>query len=285
MAKNNLLIKPYLKWAGGKRQLLKEIIKYLPKNMNDYTYYEPFIGAGAVFFGIKPPKAVINDFNEQLILTYNVIKENVQDLIILLNEYKGKNNEENFYEIRNMDRDEVKFNKLSNIEKAARLIFLNKTCFNGLYRVNSKGHFNVPFGKYKNPSICEDIVLRQISNYLNSNNITIFCKDFEQAVSDADEKSFIYFDPPYHSPDKTKFTGYQAGGFDEDEQERLRNVMINMTNRGAKCLLSNSDTEYIRELYNSKIFDVISVQAKRAINSDSAGRGAVNELLIKNWKD
>jgi DNA adenine methylase len=284
MAKNNPIIKPYLKWAGGKRQLLTEIKKYLPKNINNYTYYEPFIGAGAVFFELQPQKAVINDFNEQLILTYNVIKDNVEDLIILLNKHKKKNNEEYFYEIRNMDRDEVKFNKLSNIEKAARLIFLNKTCFNGLYRVNSQGLFNVPFGKYKNPAICEDIVLRQINNYFNSNDITIFSKDFEQAVINADKKSFIYFDPPYHSPDKTNFTGYQASGFDEDEQERLRDVMIKMTNRGIKCLLSNSDTEYIRKLYSYKIFDIISVQAKRAINSDSAGRGAVNELLIKNWK-
>jgi DNA adenine methylase len=195
------------------------------------------------------------------------------------------NNEEYFYEVRNLDRDEIKFVKLSNIEKAARLIFLNKTCFNGLYRVNSQGLFNVPYGKYKNPAICEDIVLRQISNYLNSNDVTILSKDFEQAVLTANKKSFVYLDPPYHSPDKTNFTGYQANGFDENEQERLRNVMIKMTNRGVKCLLSNSDTEFIRELYDYDSFEIIPVLAKRAINSDSAGRGSVNELLIKNWKE
>jgi len=285
LSKKNHLIKPYLKWAGGKRQLLPEIMKYLPENIDNYTYYEPFVGAGAVFFDLQPQKAVINDFNKQLILTYTVIKENVESLIALLNKHLKKNSKEYFYEIRNMDRDHTKFNSLSDIEKAARVIFLNKTCFNGLYRVNSKGLFNVPYGRYINPAICEDIVLRQISFYLNSNEISILNNDFERAVSTANKKSFIYFDPPYHSQDKTNFTGYRANGFDENEQVRLCNVMKEMTNRGIKCLLSNSDTEYIRSLYDHDIFKIISVQAKRKINSDSAGRGFVNELLIKNWKE
>jgi len=284
MAKNNL-IKPYLKWAGGKRQLLAEIIKYLPENINDYTYYEPFVGAGAVFFELQPKRAVINDSNGQLILTYNAIKKNAEDLILLLQKYQKRNNKEYFYKIRNLDRNPVKFNTLTDIEKAARLIFLNKTCFNGLYRVNSRGFFNVPYGRYKNPIICENIVLRQISAYLNTNEIIILNNDFEQAVLTANKKSFVYFDPPYHSPDKTNFTGYQANGFDDSEQERLCNVIKKMTKRGIKCLLSNSDTEYIRTLYNHDIFDIISVQAKRIINSNSAGRGAVNEVLIKNWKE
>jgi DNA adenine methylase len=284
MARRNPLVKPFLKWAGGKRQLLSEIKKYIPKDINNYTYYEPFIGAGAVLFDLQPGKAVINDCNTQLILTYTVIKENVEELVIVLKNYKKMNDEEYYYEIRNLDRDSTKFIKLTNIEKAARLIFLNKTCFNGLYRVNSQGLFNVPYGRYKNPVIYEELVLRQISNYLNTNEIKILNIDFEQAVSDVDKNSFIYFDPPYHSPDKTAFTGYQADGFGEEEQERLRNVMIKMTRRGAKCLLSNADTEYIRKLYDYDRFEIIPVQAKRAINSDSAGRGNVNEVLIKNWK-
>jgi DNA adenine methylase len=284
MAEDKLRIKPYLKWAGGKRQLLSEIKKCLPENINTYTYIEPFVGAGAVFFELQPKRAVINDFNAELILTYTIIKENVEELIALLKKYHNKNDEKNFYEIRNLDRNEKKFNQLSKIEKAARLIFLNKTCFNGLYRVNSQGLFNVPYGKYKNPAICEEVVLRHISNYLNANEIQILNWDFEQAAAMADENSFIYFDPPYHSPHKTNFTGYQADGFGENDQERLRNVMIKMTNRGIKCLLSNSDTEYIRELYHYEAFDIVSVQAKRNINSDSAGRGNVNEVLIKNWK-
>jgi DNA adenine methylase len=285
MKKNNPLIKPYLKWAGGKRQLLSEIKKYLPNNVQNYTYYEPFIGAGAVFFELQPQKAIINDFNTQLILTYTVIKENVEELIKLLKKHKNRNDEEYFYEIRSLDRNAIKFDELTNVEKAARLIFLNKTCFNGLYRVNSQGLFNVPYGKYKNPAICEEIVLRQISKYLNAHEIDILNGDFEQAVKTADKNSFIYFDPPYHSPDKTTFTGYQADGFDEEEQARLRNVVIRMTNQGSKCLLSNSDTEYIRKLYDYDFFEIISVQAKRYINSDSAGRGNVNDVLIKNWKD
>jgi DNA adenine methylase len=283
MAGNDPRVKPFLKWAGGKRQLLPAIGKYIPEDINDYTYYEPFIGAGAVLFDVQPQKAVINDFNTQLILTYTVIKENLEDLVILLKKHDAMNNEKYYYEIRNLDRDSEKFNNLTNAEKAARLIFLNKTCFNGLYRVNSRGFFNVPYGRYKNPAICEEPVLRHIGNYLNTNEVKILNIDFEQAVSDVDNNSFIYFDPPYHSPNKAGFTGYQADGFGEKEQERLRNVMIKMTRRGAKCLLSNSDTEYIRELYDYEPFEIIPVQAKRAINSNSAGRGNVNELLIRNW--
>jgi DNA adenine methylase len=264
---------------------LSEIKKYLPIDISNCTYYEPFVGAGAVFFDLQPTKAVINDYNKQLMLTYNAIKENVAELIELLKVHNKMNSKEYYYEIRNLDRDSTKFDKLTNTEKAARLIFLNKTCFNGLYRVNSQGFFNVPYGKYKNPTICEEVVLHQVSNYLNANIIKIFNKDFASAVSGADKNSFIYFDPPYHSPNKANFTGYQAEGFNEDEQKRLRNVMVEMTNRGVKCLLSNSDTNYIRELYNFDCFDIISVQAKRAINSDSTRRGNVDEVLIKNWKN
>ena len=276
-------VKPYLKWAGGKRQLLADIKKQLPNGIDNYVYYEPFIGAGAVFFDLRPRKAVINDSNAQLIMTYNAIKESVDDLVIVLREHQKMSNERYYYEIRNTDRVPEKFNALSNIEKAARVIYLNKTCFNGLYRVNSKGHFNVPYGRYNKPAIFDEDALRQISEYFNSGEITILNGDFERAVSTANETSFVYFDPPYHSPDKTSFTGYQASGFDESEQRRLRDVTRALTNRGVKCLLSNSDTEYIRELYAGDFFHVISVQAKRAINSDTAGRGTVNEVLIKNF--
>ena len=284
MTNSNFPLKPFVKWAGGKRQLLAEIKKYLPENLNDYTYYEPFAGAGAVLFGLQPGKAVINDSNTQLMITYNAIKENVEELIAALRKHEKMYDKDYYYKIRNLDRDPVQFNELSNIEKAARTIFLNKTCFNGLYRVNSKGFFNVPLGKYKNPVICNDTVLRSISGYLNSNDITILNEDFESAVSGADKNSFVYFDPPYHSQDKTNFTAYQADGFGLSCQERLRNLMIEMTKREVRCLLSNSDTEFIRGLYNNDFFDIVTVQAKRKINSDSAGRGNVKELLIKNWK-
>jgi DNA adenine methylase len=277
-------LKPYLKWAGGKRQLWPEIKKCLPGDINNHTYYEPFVGAGAVFFAVRPPKAIINDFNTQLILTYTAIKEDLEGLIAALQRYKELAGKDYYYEIRNMDRDPARFDKLTNTEKAARLIFLNKTCFNGLYRVNSRGFFNVPRGRNKNPVICEETVLRQIGGYLNANRITILNTDFEQAVLTADENSFVYFDPPYHSRNKTNFTGYQAGGFGEAEQRRLRDVMVNLTGRGAKCLLSNADTEFIRDLYRRDFFQIVSVRAKRSINADPSGRGNVNEVLIKNWQ-
>jgi DNA adenine methylase len=285
MAKHNFPVKPYLKWAGGKRQLLSALKDYLPKDASGYAYYEPFVGAGAVFFELMPQKAVINDSNAQLMLTYRVIKEKVEALVALLRNHEGRNGKDYFYAIRNLDRDAGHFCALTDVEKAARLIFLNKTCFNGLYRVNSRGFFNVPYGKYKNPAICEESVLRHISEYLNNNEIILLNTDFERAVSSAGTDSFIYFDPPYHSPDKTGFTGYQADGFGEREQERLRDVMLGMTRRGARCLLSNADTEYIRSLYDHACFDIIAVQAKRSISSDAAGRGSVNEVLIKNWRD
>jgi DNA adenine methylase len=273
-------IRPYLKWAGGKRQLLPEIKKRLPADIGSRLYYEPFAGAGAVFFDLLPEKAVINDLNTQLIITYRAIKNDIDDLIRLLKEYQRKNSKDFYYEKRNLDRDGASFAGLGETEKAARFIFLNKTCYNGLYRVNSRGFFNVPYGSYKNPSICDEPLLRQISLYLNANDISITNDDFENAVSSADSGSFVYFDPPYHSPHKTGFTGYQADGFGEHEQERLGNVFHAMTNRKVKCLLSNSDTEFIRRLY--KDYEIIPVQAKRAINSDSSGRGFAGEVLVMN---
>jgi DNA adenine methylase len=276
-----LQIKPYLKWAGGKRQMLPEIKKYLPEDIDKYLYYEPFVGAGAVFFDLLPKKAVINDRNTQLIITYRAIKNNVEDLVRLLKEHQQKNAKEYYCQKRNLDRDGASFDRLTETEKAARFIFLNKTCYNGLYRVNSKGFFNVPYGRYKNPLICEESLLRRISAYLNANDISITNEDFEKAVSGADKNSFVYFDPPYHSPKGTGFTGYQADGFGEREQERLGKVFAAMTKRNVKCLLSNSDTEFIRGLYRA--YEIIPVQAKRAINSDSSGRGFVGEVLVRNY--
>lgn len=282
---HNPQLKPYLKWAGGKRQLLPEIRKHLPPR--DGVYYEPFLGAGAVFLDLQPRKAVINDFNPQLILTYRVIRDNVEALIGLLEKHKKNNTKAYYYEIRNLDRDREAFDRLDDTEKAARLIFLNKTCYNGLYRVNSRGLFNVPYGASKNPAVCEPPALRAVSTYLNENDITILCGDFAQAVKDAGAGDFAYFDPPYHSPGKAGkagFTDYQAGGFDEAQQRRLGDTFLELTARGVKCLLSSSDTEFIRDLYSGHNLEIITVQAKRTINSDSAGRGHVNEVLVKNWK-
>jgi len=285
MSNANPPLKPFLKWAGGKRQLLSEIWKHLPQDIENFTYYEPFAGAGAVFFNLQPQKAVINDINAQLINVYFVIKDNVEELILYLKNHEKNNDKEYFYKIRNLDREPSVFNKLSNTEKAARFIYLNKTCYNGLYRVNSKGFFNVPFGKFRNPAIYKEDDFFHINHYLNSNDIRILNCDFEDAVSDADNNSFVYFDPPYHSPDKKNFTSYQAQGFDEKQQERLCNLMIKLAAKGVKCLLSSSDTVFIRKLYNIKTFKIFPVLAKRIINSRASGRGLINEIMIKNWKD
>jgi DNA adenine methylase len=263
---------------------LPEIRKHLPANINNLTYYEPFVGAGAVLFDLQPQKAVISDSNAELILTYRVIKDHVEELIQELKKHNERNDEIYYYEIRAQDRDKIGFSRLNNIERAARLIFLNKTCYNGLYRVNSQGFFNVPYGKYRNPAICEESVLRAVHLYLNSNSITILNGDFENVAKKVTSKSFVYFDPPYHSQDKTNFTGYQADSFNDDEQIRLRDTFLYLTKKDIPCLLSNSDTPFIRELYKDKNFDIITVSAKRAINSDADGRGSVNEVLIKNWK-
>jgi DNA adenine methylase len=278
------LVKPYLKWAGGKRQLLPEIKKYLPSNLGKLRYFEPFVGAAALFFDLQPRMAVINDNNAELMLTYTAIRDQVDALIKALSAHREQNSEERYYQVREQDRDSEAFAEMTDVQKAARLIYLNKTCYNGLYRVNSQGMFNVPYGRYANPAICDEPVLRAIHRYLSHENteINIIHDDFAAAVEDAGRGSFIYFDPPYHSPDNTNFTGYQARGFGEDEQERLQNVFVERTNAGAKCLLSNSDTALVRRLYRG--FEIIPVRAKRAINSNGAGRGEVDEVLIANWR-
>jgi DNA adenine methylase len=275
--------KPFVKWAGGKRQLLPEIRKILPPNISSRVYFEPFVGAGALLFDLGPQKAVINDSNAELMLTYRVLRDNVEGLIAALNVHRKQYSSEYYYEVRSHDR-ERDYKLRPDVEKAARLIFLNKTCYNGLYRVNSKGYFNVPLGRHKNLNICEEALLRAVSLYLNSANVTILNTDFEEAVKAADSKSFVYFDPPYHSSTKNAFSAYQAGGFGEDEQIRLRNLFVSLTERKIPCLLSNADTPFIRDLYQNKAFRILTVSARRAINSDKQGRGRVNEVLVTNWE-
>lgn len=276
----NYNVKPFLKWAGGKRQLLQEI---LPKFPDTYDcYFEPFIGAGAVLFGVMPKKAVINDYNKDLITTYQVIKDEPEVLLGLLKKHQEMNSPEYFYSIRELDRNGMEYKNSSSAEKAARTIYLNRTCFNGLYRVNSKGYFNVPYGKYKNPQIVNEEIIMSVSNYLNSNEITIMCGDFAASSKSATPNDFIYFDPPYHT-DTNSFTAYQAGGFGEEEQIRLRDLFADFASKGIRCLLSNSDTAFIRDIY--KDFKVETVYANRMINSKSEGRGKITEVLVKNWED
>jgi DNA adenine methylase len=279
-------IKPYLKWAGGKRQLFSEISHHLPDDFDNLRYYEPFVGAGALFFHRQPRRAVINDINDLLMITYMAIRDSINELIDALNIHKENNSDKYYYEIRGQDRDAGFFSGLSDVQKAARFIYLNKTCFNGLHRVNSQGLFNVPYGRYSKPAICDEPVLRAIHGYFNDGGVEIgmLSLDFAAAVETAGPGSFIYFDPPYHSPGNTNFTGYQAGAFGECEQSRLRDVFAARTDAGAKCLLSNSDTPFIRRLFGGGRFEIVPVKAKRNINSDGAGRGAVGEVLVRNWK-
>lgn len=272
-------MKPYLKWAGGKRQLIPELKDHIPKKFE--TYYEPFVGAGALFFYLQPQNAVINDYNEQLICTYRVIRDNPEELINLLKIHKLQNSKEYFEEIRALDKGIEFFKSQTDVQKAARLIFLNKTCYNGLYRVNSQGLFNVPYGRYNSPNICEDNLIRTISRYLKTNNIKILQGDYSQAILDVDKNSFVYFDPPYHSPNNTNFTGYQAGGFNEQEQIRLKQTFDELTKKGVPCLVSNSNTEFIRDLY--KDYSIKIVIANRSINSNAYKRGKITEVIVKNY--
>lgn len=273
--------KPFVKWAGGKRQILDKLIKYVPEDFN--TYYEPFVGGGALFFELSPKNAVINDSNEELINVFRCIKdeEKLTKMCNELNHHEANHSEEYYYKIRNIDRDKNKFNRLSDYKRAARTIYLNKACFNGLYRVNSKGEFNVPFGKKLKVNTYEGQNIGIIHAYLNFNNVKILSIDFEEAVKDAKEGDFIYFDPPYDS-DTYTFNSYTEDGFSKDEQIRLSNVFKNLSDRGCYVMLSNHNTILINELY--KDFYIHKITAKRNINSNGKKRGKVEEVIITNYE-
>ena len=273
--------KPFVKWAGGKRQILDKLIKYVPEDFN--SYYEPFVGGGALFFELSPKNAVINDSNEELINVFRCIKdeEKLTKMCNELNHHEANHSEEYYYKIRNIDRDKNKFNRLSDYKRAARTIYLNKACFNGLYRVNSKGEFNVPFGKKLKVNTYEGQNIGIIHAYLNFNNIKILSIDFEEAVKDAKEGDFIYFDPPYDS-DTSTFNSYTEDGFSKDEQIRLSNVFKNLSDRGCYVMLSNHNTVLINELY--KDFYIHKITAKRNINSNGKKRGKVEEVIITNYE-
>lgn len=277
MAKNKL-VAPVVKWVGGKRQLLDEITPLLPKRIPSYC--EPFLGGGAVLFSVQPTKAIVNDLNEDLIKVYKVIRDDVEDLIESLKQHE--NTSEYFYAIRDMDRDRQRYCSLSDVEKASRLIYLNKTCFNGLFRVNSSGEFNSPFGHYKNPNIVNEPVLRAVNKYLNSGNIAFYSEDFAETLKRVGKGCFVYLDPPYDPvSDTASFTGYNKGGFDRNEQIRLRQCCDDLTRRGVKFMLSNSATDFIKDLYRD--YNITIVKAKRAINADASKRGAIEEVLVTNY--
>lgn len=274
----DLSVKPFLKWAGGKRQLASLIAnKYLPKHFN--TYHEPFVGGGAILFTLQPTQAVINDINEELINCYKVIRDSTSKLIDNLKLHK--NNEKYFYTIRDWDRSDS-FSKGTPIERASRVIFLNKTCYNGLFRVNSKGQFNTPFGRYKNPNIVDENTLQAVGSYLDNNDIKILNTDFREALSSIKKDDFVYIDPPYDPvSDTASFTGYSISGFNRGDQIDLKQWFDKLNRKGCKLLLSNSNTKFINELY--KDYKIEVVYASRAINSNAKKRGKIDEVLIRNY--
>lgn len=277
MAKN-LLLSPMLKWVGGKRQLLPEIVPMI--NEKSTLYVEPFIGGGAVLFNMQPKKAIINDYNQELINVYKTVRDNLEELLDELRVHEEKNSSDYYYEIRALDRAD-EFEKMSNIEKAARIIYLNKTCYNGLYRVNSSGQFNSPYGRYKKPNIVNEPVLRAISKYFNSNEIEILNGDYKEVLKNLSQEAFVYLDPPYMPiSSSSSFTGYTEGGFGYNSQVELKKECDKLNKQGIRFVQSNSDCEQIRELY--KDYKIKTAKAKRSINSVAKKRGEINEVLIYN---
>ena len=272
-------LKPIIKWVGGKRQLLPKINELLPDKFNQY--FEPFVGGGAVLFDLAPSKATINDMNSNLIDMYEVIKNNPEKLIAELNTHSINNTKDYYLKVRAYDRDGT-IDEMNEVQRVARVMYMLRVDFNGLYRVNSKNQFNVPYGKYKNPKIVDESTIRNISNYFNECDIHFKSGDFEDAVKTAVKDDFVYFDPPYIPLTETaSFTSYTSDGFNIEDQKRLRDVFFGLSNSGVKVMLSNSDTELTRELY--KKANIHEVQANRAINSIGSKRGKVGELIITSY--
>ena len=271
-------LSPIVKWVGGKRQLLDRILPLIPKDAAFYC--EPFVGGGAVLFALQPERGWINDINPELMLVYQVIREDVEGLIRALSRFR--NDAACFYAVRDWDRDPAAYSARPAVEKAARLVYLNKTCYNGLYRVNNAGEFNAPFGKYRNPNIVNADALRSVSVYFRRANLKMTSTDFEAVLSALPEGAFVYLDPPYDPvSDTAHFTGYAPGGFSRQEQIRLRKCCDALDRRGIRFLLSNSATDFIREQYDA--YEQIPVQAKRSVNSNASRRGDVPELLVRNF--
>lgn len=274
--------KPFVKWAGGKRQIIDKLKKYAPLEYN--TYYEPFVGGGALLFELSPKKAVINDYNEELMNVFNCIKDEIKynKMCKELNHHEANHSEEYYYELRNKDRDKEKFKRMTDYKRSARTIYLNKACFNGLYRVNSKNEFNVPFNKKAKVNTYDGQNLGIIHSYLNFNDVTILNIDFEESVKDAKKGDFIYFDPPYDSETST-FNSYTEEGFGKKEQIRLAKVYKELADKGCYVMLSNHNTTLVNELY--KDFNIHIIEAKRNINANGKKRGKVEEVIITNYEN
>ena len=272
--------KPFLKWAGGKQRLLGQFEAFFPAVFS--RYLEPFVGGAAVFFhlanaGRLPRQVLLVDHNEELINTYRAVRDRLSELMDILAVHQERHGPDYYYHVRSLDRQGA---GLGDVERAARTIYLNRTCYNGLYRVNSRGHFNVPLGSYKNPTILDRETLLAASRSLR--NVKLEVRDFRTLVELGQRGDYLYFDPPYHPLSKTaSFTGYTAGNFREGDQRDLAEVFARLSEKGCLCMLSNSYTPLILELYRG--FRVETVAASRAINSDGNGRGTVQEVVVLNY--
>lgn len=287
-------MKPFIKWAGGKRQILKRINEFINDSEyegSSYTYIEPFLGGGAVFFDKKPENAIINDLNSDLINAYQVIKSN--EYLALINELRRHKEEymqdkdDYYYTVRAWDREPGWPDNYSDVERAARMIFLNRTCYNGLYRVNSKGQFNTPIGRYSNPTICDEENITEIHNYLANpnNNIKIMNASYEEAIRKAKDGDIIYIDPPYDYEDDDGFTKYQMKGFTFEDFENLKKECDAAIRKGAFVIISNNATTKVLNLFKQdpkyKIFyDVNEFQTLRSINCKGSERKTGNEVIF-----
>jgi DNA adenine methylase len=261
--------RPFVKWAGGKRQLLPELLRRRPASFG--RYFEPFLGGGALFFELRPRQATLADVNARLIRTYQGIRDDVEGVVRLLSSYRYE--EAFFYEMRERDIDAG-----SDAEIAAWFIYLNRTGYNGLYRVNKGNRFNVPFGRYDNPTICDPPLLRACSAALRG--VEVELKDFESTAQQAKSGDFVYFDPPYVPLSaSSSFTSYTSSGFGPETQTRLRDVALDLKRRGVHVLLSNSAAPFVRDLYREG-FEVREVSATRMVNSKASARGAIAELVM-----
>ncbi|MBP2624034.1 DNA adenine methylase [Streptococcus oricebi] len=279
LEQEKVILQPFTKWTGGKRKLLANLNALMPEVYD--RYYEPFIGGGALFFDRAPESALINDFNSELINCYRQIKDNPLQLIALLKEHQAHNSKEYYLELRAADRD-GRIDKMTDVERAARIMYMLRVNFNGLYRVNSKNQFNVPYGRYKNPKIVDPEMIQMISSYLNKYDIQIISGDFEKAVEEVGKGDFVYFDPPYIPLSETSdFTSYTHEGFSYQDQVRLRDTFKRLSDRGAYVMLSNSSSPLAEELY--KDFKIHYVEAIRTNGASSKSRGRISEIIVTNY--
>lgn len=277
MSEKEVKINPFMKWPGGKRRVLPEIRKYIPENYS--TYYEGFLGGGAVLLDLLPEKAVVSDVNVELIEGYQTVRDEKDKLIALLEDHASKNSLDYFLEVRAWDRASDWLTASSQVERTARMIYLNRTCFNGLYRVNSKNQFNAHFGHYKDPKVVDYENLEALSTWLKSADISFNHNGYKENISKAGAGDFVYLDPPYIPvTDTAYFVSYTKNGFDMDDQIELRDTAADIDARGGYVLLSNSDTPQIRELYRD--FHIETIRVTRAIGAGAKSRVAVGEVLV-----